>query len=100
MVIESGQIAAFGTKDEVAKASGKVIPSKQIQSIQNLEGGILKELKVREGQIVQKGDVIAVLDDTLAASSFGEQKSKHTQTTCIFRLIGYTSPNKSNKTYQ
>ena len=63
--------------DEVAKASGKVIPSKQIQSIQNLEGGILKELKVREGQIVEKGEVIAILDDTAVASSFEEQKNSY-----------------------
>jgi adhesin transport system membrane fusion protein len=41
--------------DEVAKAKGKVIPSKQVQTIQNLEGGILQELKVHEGQVVKQG---------------------------------------------
>ncbi len=63
--------------DEVAKANGKVIPSKQIQAIQNLEGGILKELKVQEGQIVKKGEVVAILDDTSVASSYAEQQKTY-----------------------
>ena len=63
--------------DEVVKAQGKVIPSKQVQAIQNLEGGILQELKVREGQIVQKGEVVAILDDTGIKSSYQEQKNNY-----------------------
>ena len=54
--------------DEVAKSQGKVIPSKQVQVIQNLEGGIVKEISVVEGQNVKKGDVLVVIDDVYAKS--------------------------------
>ena len=50
--------------DELVKGQGKVIPSKQLQVIQNLEGGILSELLVDEGQQVMKGEVLLRLDDT------------------------------------
>jgi len=42
--------ANFATLDEVARAEGRVIPSSQLQVIQNLEGGILNEILVVEGQ--------------------------------------------------
>lgn len=54
--------------DEIAKASGKVIPSRQVQVIQNLEGGIVKEIKVVEGQSVKEGDVLIIIDDVAAKS--------------------------------
>ncbi len=63
--------------DEVAKAKGKVIPSKQVQAIQNLEGGILQELKVHEGQVVKQGEVVAILDNTSAKSSYEEQRDSY-----------------------
>ena len=54
--------------DEVVKAQGKVIPSKQVQVIQNLEGGIIKEIKVLEGQSVKKGQELVIINDVSAAS--------------------------------
>ncbi|MEH6495525.1 MAG: biotin/lipoyl-binding protein, partial [Pseudomonas marincola] len=50
--------------DEVTRGEGKVIPSSQVQIIQNLEGGILKELMVREGEVVEKGQILLRIDDT------------------------------------
>ncbi|HIJ22285.1 MAG: HlyD family type I secretion periplasmic adaptor subunit [Gammaproteobacteria bacterium] len=50
--------------DEVTRGEGRVIPSTQVQVIQNLEGGIVEELSVREGDVVQKGDVVIRLSDT------------------------------------
>lgn len=50
--------------DEVTRGEGKVIPSSKIQIIQNLEGGILSEVLIAEGQIVEKGDVLLKIDDT------------------------------------
>jgi adhesin transport system membrane fusion protein len=63
--------------DETVKGMGKVVPTKQIQAIQNLEGGILKDMNVSEGQKVKKGDIVAVLDDTEVVSSYTEQKNSY-----------------------
>ncbi|BHH85389.1 HlyD family type I secretion periplasmic adaptor subunit [Desulforhopalus sp. 52FAK] len=49
--------------DEVIKGQGKVVPSSRVQKIQNLEGGILKEVLVSEGQVVEKDTPLLILDD-------------------------------------
>ncbi len=63
--------------DEVTHADGKVIPSSQVQVIQNLEGGILKEVLVEEGGFVEAGDVVLRIDDTSHAASFGELQARN-----------------------
>ena len=62
----------WATVDEVTRGDGKVIPSSQIQVVQNLEGGLLKEVMVHEGEQVEPGQVLLRIDDTGLASSFGE----------------------------
>jgi adhesin transport system membrane fusion protein len=62
--------------DEVTRGDGKVVPSSKIQVIQNLEGGILAEVLVTEGQLVEQGDVLLKIDDTRFSSSFLETKLK------------------------
>ena len=64
--------ASLATLDEITRGSGKVIPSSQVQVIQNLEGGIVSELGVQEGQIVNKGDVLLRIDNTRFMSSLRE----------------------------
>ncbi len=64
--------AGFATLDITASGEGSVIPSSQIQVVQNLEGGILREVLVREGDRVEAGDVVAQIDDTGIASSYRE----------------------------
>ena len=64
--------AGWATVDEVTRSEGEVIPSSQIQVVQNLEGGILKEMMAREGEQVEAGQVLLRIDDTGLASSFGE----------------------------
>lgn len=66
----------FATLEEVTSSLGKVIPSKQIQVIQNLEGGIVKEILVHQGQIVQKGQVIAYLNRTQFQGDYNGAKQK------------------------
>ncbi|MGL5145788.1 MAG: biotin/lipoyl-binding protein, partial [Acinetobacter junii] len=61
--------------EEVSTGTGKVIPSSKEQTIQSLEGGILTKLNVQEGDIVQKGEILAQLDQTRFASNVGESKS-------------------------
>lgn len=63
--------------DEVTKGQGKVIPSKSIQTVQNLEGGIVAEIFVREGERVETGDVLIRIDDTLSSSSYRENLAKY-----------------------
>jgi adhesin transport system membrane fusion protein len=60
--------------DVVTRGAGKVIPSRQIQVIQNLEGGIVSDIQVREGQVVEPGQVLLLIDDTRFASSFREAR--------------------------
>ena len=69
--------AANANIDEVARGEGKVIPSGKVQVIQNLEGGILSEILVQEGQIVDKGQPLLRLDDTRFSSSYGESPIKY-----------------------
>ena len=64
--------AKFAVLEEVTMGEGKAIPSSKIQVIQNLEGGIVAEIFVREGQLVNKGDVLLRLDDTRFLSNRGE----------------------------
>ena len=61
--------AAFASVDEIVRAEGEMISSSRPQIIQNLEGGILAELMVKEGQVVGKGDVLARLKSTQFQSS-------------------------------
>lgn len=68
--------AYFTELDELTRGIGKVIPSRQVQVIQNLEGGIVKELRVKEGQFVKTGEVLVVIDDAGAGSSYQEGRAK------------------------
>ncbi len=65
--------ASFAEVDEITKGSGKVMPSEQVQIIQNLEGGIVSKILIKEGQHVQKGDILLKIDDKIFTSSFNEQ---------------------------
>ncbi len=67
--------ANYAKLDERTQGSGRLIPSRQIQVIQNLEGGIIKEIKVVEGDTVKKGQTLVIIDSTGAGSSFEEGKS-------------------------
>ncbi|HRE31705.1 MAG TPA: hypothetical protein PLD88_07015, partial [Candidatus Berkiella sp.] len=61
--------ASFATLDVVTVAQGKVIPSRSMQTVQNLEGGIVKDIRVKVGEIVERGQVVMVIDDTRFVSS-------------------------------
>lgn len=56
--------AAFAWVDEIVRAPGDVVSQSRPQIVQNLEGGILAELFVKEGDVVKPGDVLARLQDT------------------------------------
>ena len=67
--------ARFFMLAEVSTGTGKVIPSSKEQMIQSLEGGILTKLEVKEGDIVEKNQILAQLDLTRFASDVGETQS-------------------------
>jgi len=69
--------ANFAMLDEVTRGSGKTIPSGHIQVVQNLEGGILAEILVREGELVEKGQALLKLKEVQFSSSFKETKLKY-----------------------
>ncbi|TAL62063.1 MAG: HlyD family type I secretion periplasmic adaptor subunit [Legionella sp.] len=68
--------ANFTMIDEVTRGEGKVIPSSQVQVIQNLEGGIIEKIYVKEGEIVQKGQKLVKMDATRFQTSYDEDRLK------------------------
>ena len=68
--------AAFANIGESTVGDGRVIPSGQIQVVQNLEGGIVSEIKVKVGDMVRKNDTLVVIDDTRYISSAKENTAK------------------------
>ena len=68
--------AHFAVLDEVKRGDGRVIPARQIQVIQSLEGGIIEQILVREGDIVKQGQPLMRINDTKFASEFGEVRER------------------------
>ncbi|GKX56389.1 secretion protein HlyD [Leminorella grimontii] len=69
--------ASFSTLDEVSSGTGKVIPSSREQVLQSLDGGVLAELMVHEGDKVSAGQVVARLDPTRSESNVGESAARY-----------------------
>jgi len=70
-----GLWANFAQIDEVTRGEGKAIPSSKVQKIQNLEGGIVSQIFVHEGQVVQAGESLMRLDPTRFKSNVGETEA-------------------------
>jgi len=68
--------AALAEVDEVAKGDAKVIPSRQLQVIQSLDGGVVSEIKVQEGQVVEAGQLLLRIDETRATSGVRESAAQ------------------------
>jgi adhesin transport system membrane fusion protein len=68
--------AHFAILDEVKRGNGRVIPSRQMQVVQTLEGGIVGAILVREGEIVREGQPLMRIDDTSFASQLGEVRER------------------------
>ena len=68
--------AAFASIDEVVNGQGSLVPSSSVQKVQSLDGGILRQLHVQEGDKVALGQALVTLDETRAKASFAEAQSE------------------------
>ncbi|WP_332738600.1 HlyD family type I secretion periplasmic adaptor subunit [Hydrogenophaga sp.] len=69
--------AALFTIDELVRGEGKLIPPQRVQSVQNLEGGIVAAVLVREGDTVRQGQALVVLDRTTAQADLAESQGPY-----------------------
>jgi adhesin transport system membrane fusion protein len=68
--------AAFAHVDEVTRGEGRVIPSRQLQVVQSLDGGVVSEILVREGEVVEAGQLLLKIDETRATSGVRENAAQ------------------------
>lgn len=68
--------AAFANVDELARGQGKIVPSGQNQVVQSLEGGIVEQIFVREGDSVTKNQPLIKIDNKTFMSNFGETEKR------------------------
>jgi adhesin transport system membrane fusion protein len=64
----------FAEVDVVVRGAGKVIPSQKLQVVQSLEGGVISEIQVHEGDLVGVSQPLIKISDVAFASSFGENR--------------------------
>ena len=69
--------AFFSEIEQVTRGIGKVVPSTQVQIVQNLEGGILSEILVDVGELVKKDQLLLRIDETRFSSSFKQNRGKY-----------------------
>ncbi|QKJ24415.1 HlyD family type I secretion periplasmic adaptor subunit [Poseidonibacter lekithochrous] len=69
--------ATFAQIDELARGNGKVIPTDKIQTVQSLDGGIISEISVKEGQTVKKGDSLMKIDTTRFQATLEESLQEY-----------------------
>lgn len=68
--------ACFAQVEEVTRGDGKVVPSKQLQIVQSLDGGVVSEILVQEGQVVEAGQLLLKIDETRATSGVRESAAQ------------------------
>jgi len=79
--------AHFAILDEVKRGEGRVIPSRQMQVVQSLEGGLVERIAVQEGDTVQKGQVLARIDNTKFSADLGEVRAKREAAANSLKLL-------------
>ena len=69
--------AAFAKVDEVTRGEARVIPSRQLQIVQSVDGGVVDSIEVREGQVVEAGELLLKVDPTRFMSSLLENRAEY-----------------------
>ena len=67
--------AAFARIDEVTRGDARVVPTSQLQIVQSVDGGVVTELLVKEGQTVEAGQLLLRIDPTRFVSNMMESRS-------------------------
>jgi adhesin transport system membrane fusion protein len=68
--------AALAQVEEVTRGEGRVVPSRQLQVVQSLDGGVVSEILVREGDVVEAGQLLLKIDETRATSGVRENAAQ------------------------
>ena len=89
--------ASFAQIDELARGEGKVIPTDKIQTVQSLDGGIVSEILVKEGQKIQKGDPLMKIDTTRFQATFEESKQEYLSLLALKSRLSIESRLEINK---
>ncbi|MBU2114955.1 MAG: HlyD family type I secretion periplasmic adaptor subunit [Gammaproteobacteria bacterium] len=69
--------AALAPLDEIARGEGKVVPSQQLQTIQSLDGGLVTDILVKEGDVINAGQTILKVDATRVSANLAETTSQY-----------------------
>jgi adhesin transport system membrane fusion protein len=62
--------------DQITRAAGRVIPTGRVQIVQSADGGVIRDLRVREGDVVKRGQLLVTLDRTALGASVGEGQAR------------------------
>ncbi|MBF0469174.1 MAG: HlyD family type I secretion periplasmic adaptor subunit [Desulfamplus sp.] len=90
--------SAYGELDVVSMAVGEVVPSSRVKTVQHLEGGIIREILVREGEQIKADQSLVILESTSSTADVAEQ-SIHLKSLeiTIMRLTAEISGDKALK---
>ena len=89
--------ASFAKVDELARGNGKVIPSDKIQRVQSLDGGIISEILIKEGEYVKKGDPLMKIDTTRFKATLEESKQEYISLLAVKQRLEVESTLDLNK---
>ena len=81
--------ADYAVLDEVTRGDGRVVPSSQIQIVQHPEGGVVQEILAREGDIVDRNELLLRVESAITESDFREKRGRYlAQIAAIARAVG------------
>ena len=87
--------ASLTQLDEVTRGHGQIVPSSKLQVVQNLEGGIVSEILVHQGERVKKGDVLMRLDPTQFGSELEANRERYWR--LVARIVRLTAESKGEE---
>ena len=90
--------AAWAEVDEVTRGDARVVPSRQLQVVQSLDGGVVAEILVREGDVVEPGQLLLRIDETRATSGVRESAAQGIALRALAEGVAFVPPSAANDT--